>query len=65
MFIKQPESDLKSIDIENDVSNFEQQNFHDHVFEPFIQKILKQQEEMNRFKDICNPGISFGFYHYW
>jgi len=31
--------------------------------EPIIQKLIRQQEEMNRFKDICNPGISYGFYH--
>jgi hypothetical protein len=33
--------------------------------EPFIQKLVKQQEELNRFKDICNPGIAYGFYQYW
>ncbi len=31
--------------------------------EPIIQKLLRQQEEMNRFKDICNPGISYGLFH--
>lgn len=33
--------------------------------EPFIDKLVKQQEELNRFRDICNPGISYGFYQYW
>lgn len=65
MFNKQPKPDLESIYIENDISMLDQHNEHDSILEPIIQKILKQQEEMNRFKDICNPGISFGFYHYW
>lgn len=65
MLIKQPKADLKHNDIGNEINSYEQQNFDDYMFEPVIQKILKQQEEINRFKDTCNPGISFGFYHYW
>ncbi|MBT3921441.1 MAG: hypothetical protein HOF21_02595 [Nitrospina sp.] len=33
--------------------------------EPFIEKLIKQQEELNRFQDISNPGVSYGFYHYF
>ena len=29
--------------------------------EPFIQKLLIQKEEMNRFKDVSNSGIPFYF----
>lgn len=35
------------------------------INDPTIEKLLRQQEKINRFKDICNPGISYGFYHNW
>jgi len=35
----------------------------EYISDPIIQKLLRQQEEINRFGDICNPGISYGFYH--
>ncbi len=35
------------------------------VCEPFIEKLVQQQEELNRFRDISNPGISYRFYHFW
>lgn len=56
---------LESFDIENDYSSSSDSISHEYIYEPIIQKLLRQQEEMNRFKDICNPGISYGFYHNW
>jgi hypothetical protein len=35
----------------------------EYVNDPIIQKLLSQQEKINRFKDACNPGISYGFYY--
>lgn len=37
----------------------------DDLNEPFIKRLVKQQEELNRFRDVCNPGISYGFCQYW
>jgi hypothetical protein len=37
----------------------------DDLGDPFIDKLIQQQEELNRFRDVCNPGISYGFYNYW
>ncbi len=35
----------------------------EYTTDPIIQKLLREQEEMNRFRDICNLGISYGLYH--
>ena len=60
---------LESSDEENDMSKlgemFRVPETPDDLNEPFIENLIKQQEEINRFRDICNPGISYGLYHYW
>ena len=62
--------DMKYLEIVREVFDTEM-NFNlsldpitpDYINDPIIQKLLRQQEEINRFGDICNPGISYGFYH--
>ncbi len=65
MVTKYQENILESFDSENDFSSFPDPTPQKYINEPIIQKLLKQQEEMNRFQDICNPGISYGFYYNW
>ena len=59
---------LKTSDIENEVNPVEKLFGFPEILEdfnePFIVKLVKQQEELNRFRDICNPGISYGLYYY-
>ncbi|MBC8287642.1 MAG: hypothetical protein H8E42_09255 [Nitrospinae bacterium] len=65
MVTKYQENILESFDSENDFSSFPDPTSQEYINEPIIQKLLRQQEEMNRFQDISNPGISYGFYHNW
>ncbi|MZH02497.1 MAG: hypothetical protein F3745_03615 [Nitrospinae bacterium] len=53
-----------SIDVINDFSPHSELIHQEYFNEPVIQKLLRQQEELNRFKDISNPGISYGFFHF-
>lgn len=54
----------KSFEVENDFNQFSDTTPQEYLNEPIIQKLLRQQEEINRFKDISNPGISYGFYYF-
>lgn len=65
MDMKYQEIMPKSFDVINDFRPLSEPMPHEYLNEPVIQKLLRQQEEMNRFKDICNPGISYGFFHFW
>ncbi len=53
-----------SLEVENDFNHFSDPTPQEYFNEPIIQKLLRQQEEINRFKDISNPGISYGYYHF-
>ena len=64
MVMKYQETIPKSFEVESDFNHFSDPAPQEYLNEPIIQKLLRQQEEMNRFKDICNPGISYGFYHF-
>lgn len=65
MVTKYREIVFESFETENDFRPFGNHTPQDYINEPVIQNLLKQQEKMNRFKDICNPGISFAFYQSW
>ncbi len=54
---------LESFDTENVFSGSSDSTPLEYINDPIIEKLLIQQEKINRFKDICNPGISYGFYH--
>jgi len=62
MATKYLENVFESFDPENEFSPFENDIPQDYLSDPVIQNLLKQQEKINRFKDICNLGISFAFY---
>lgn len=56
---------LESFDIEDGFIPSSDSLPQEYLNEPIIQKLLRQQEKINGFRDICNPGISYGFYHNW
>ena len=66
MTINTPNAFLEPSDEANDMREvFRFPEIPDDLNEPFIKRLVKQQEELNRFVDVCNPGIFYGFYQYW
>jgi len=55
---------LKESDFSPLNKNFSFPEISDDSNEPFIEKLILQQEQLNGFRDIWNPGVSYGFYHY-
>lgn len=59
MVIKNQEMLTNSFDVINDFSDPISQEY---INEPVIQKLLRQQEKLSRFKDISE--LSYGFFHF-
>lgn len=69
IFMSMSKSSLESLDKEYKfypVDIFSQPpEVSEDFCEPFIEKLIRQQEILTCFRDTCNPGISLGLYQYW